>query len=379
MEKKHIFDISERSETPSRNSIEPLQSLKDDEHFWENEYGRLNHEQEKLFIEYEKILSYVAELKQENADLRENYNTIVNEKELEKQEIIEQMAAEMLKKVDSEVQERRRHQSSFKLSICLVDSISIHPRSISNKNPYGTLIPTNTGPPITPGISKFKSPENLMPGALEKENQLFKNKLNEIDAENSDLKDEVVGLNRTIIDLKQELSEIRGRMQQRGESMLINFGRDEFTEGSNKLNRYKGDITDTPRGFISTFSDRQSFDNDVKLELDSLRRRNMDLDKALEDIKEKEFQANFFYREEQDKIIESYKNLYQLYLRKKNELENKENQVLEIYKNLRQVVEEEGTQDNSNDCNFVFWFLVAVLLIVGLFFSRNLFDKIRII
>ena len=359
MKKEHIFDINERPEISSRNSTNSLREFKDNEHFWESEFVKLIYEQEALSAGYNQALIMVAELRKENTGLKEHSDIIFKDNELEKHEIIKQTAVEILTKIDSVAQEHRRHQKSFKLSICFADSISIQSTSILNRH----LIEKYTKAPISHDIKPFRSPENLRPATLERKNQSCKNKLNEFDAENSDFKDEVVELNKTIILLRQELSEIRCKMDSRGEFMLINFGKDKFAEGPQKLNRYQGDKTETPRGFISIISDRQGVDCDVKLELDLLRRRNMELDKVLDDLKEKEFQANFFYREEHDKILDCYKNLYQVHLRKKSELENKE----------KQIIEENEIKDNSNNWNFGVWFLVAVLSFAGLLFLKNLF------
>lgn len=203
---------------------------------------------------------------------------------------------------------------------------------------------------------------------ISRENYELREKLEEIDTENSKLKTEIINLHKTIIELKQECSGIRGISREYPGPL---FFTDDMTPDSQMKLRYKEGISNTPSALLQNIPKNRDSQMNLQNELEAARIRNFRLEEMLEEIKEKEQQTNFFYQVEQEKIINSYKTLYEMYARKKKDLDGKENQILSISRIIKQDIDDAYLNKHNGSARFVFWLVVTIIFLCFLIFSKK--------
>ena len=126
------------------------------------------------------------------------------------------------------------------------------------------------------------------------------------------------------------------------------------------------EIIDASIDFKDRTTNKANIFYENKSEYEITQRRNNDLTNKLEDIRNKEQELNYFYQKEMQKLVKSYKTLYEIYLKKRNFLIYKENQIITAYNLIQEKFED--INKKNNDFSLCFWIIIAVLILTMIFY-----------
>ena len=107
------------------------------------------------------------------------------------------------------------------------------------------------------------------------------------------------------------------------------------------------EIIDASIDFKDRTTNKANIFYENKSEYEITQRRNNDLTNKLEDIRNKEQELNYFYQKEMQKLVKSYKTLYEIYLKKRNFLIYKENQIITAYNLIQEKFEDINKKNND--------------------------------